>query len=248
MLTFLRKIRRSLIESGSARKYALYAIGEVLLVVIGILIALQMNNWNEHRKARSFELKMLAEISESLANDTAYFHMLTERLTWIDTSSERIIYLLIDGVNNESLFLHHLRNIDHPYTFQYQDGAFEALKASGIENVSDDALRKNLIDHYGFRLPRWEKLMKINRTDSDLKLAKDLEWELFSFKPDAWKGDVGISKRALKPGVIGSDAFNRYVRIKRQDARNGLKWLEQLTRHTESLLNRLNEELNNSEQ
>jgi len=52
MLTFLRRIRKNLIESGSARKYLLYAIGEIALVVIGILIALQINNWNEWRKDR----------------------------------------------------------------------------------------------------------------------------------------------------------------------------------------------------
>ena len=50
MLTFLRRIRKSLLEEGSARKYFLYAIGEIVLVVIGILIALQINNWNESRK------------------------------------------------------------------------------------------------------------------------------------------------------------------------------------------------------
>lgn len=49
MLTFLRKIRRSLIESGSSSKYLLYAIGETLLVMIGIQMALQINNWNEDR-------------------------------------------------------------------------------------------------------------------------------------------------------------------------------------------------------
>jgi hypothetical protein len=52
MLTFLRKIRWSLLESGSARKYIFYAIGEIALVVIGILIALQINNWNEWKKDR----------------------------------------------------------------------------------------------------------------------------------------------------------------------------------------------------
>ena len=59
MLTFLRKIRKSLIESGSARKYLIYAIGEIALVVIGILIALQVNNWNEARKTKSTEIKLL---------------------------------------------------------------------------------------------------------------------------------------------------------------------------------------------
>ncbi len=52
MLTFLRKVRRSLIDSGATRKYLLYAIGEIALVVIGILIALQVNNWNESRKTK----------------------------------------------------------------------------------------------------------------------------------------------------------------------------------------------------
>ena len=47
MLTFLRKIRKSFIQSGNVRKYLLYAIGEIALVVIGILIALSINNWNQ---------------------------------------------------------------------------------------------------------------------------------------------------------------------------------------------------------
>ena len=52
MLAFLRRIRKSLIDSGSTRKYLLYAIGEIALVVIGILIALQINNWNSSLKSK----------------------------------------------------------------------------------------------------------------------------------------------------------------------------------------------------
>jgi hypothetical protein len=47
MLKFFRTIRKKLIEEYNVRKYLLYAIGEILLVVIGILIALQVNNWND---------------------------------------------------------------------------------------------------------------------------------------------------------------------------------------------------------
>jgi hypothetical protein len=46
-IPLFRRIREKLIASGSITKYLLYAIGEILLVVIGILIALQVNNWNE---------------------------------------------------------------------------------------------------------------------------------------------------------------------------------------------------------
>ena len=75
MLTFLSKIRRSLIDSGGARKpvlsaverYLLYAIGEIALVVIGILIALQINNWNEHRKEQAIELKLLHSLKEEIS-------------------------------------------------------------------------------------------------------------------------------------------------------------------------------------
>ena len=49
MLRFLRKIRQTLLGNGNLRKYFWYVIGEILLVMIGILLALQVNNWNEER-------------------------------------------------------------------------------------------------------------------------------------------------------------------------------------------------------
>ena len=50
MIKFLRRIRQKLLSENKISKYVLYAIGEIFLVVIGILIALQINNWNETRK------------------------------------------------------------------------------------------------------------------------------------------------------------------------------------------------------
>ena len=66
MFTFLRKIRRSLVDNDSTRKYIFYALGEIALVVIGILIALQVNNWNENRKARKDELIYLKNLNIEL--------------------------------------------------------------------------------------------------------------------------------------------------------------------------------------
>ena len=50
MIKFFRHIRQNLIMENKTSKYLKYAIGEIILVVIGILIALQVNNWNENRK------------------------------------------------------------------------------------------------------------------------------------------------------------------------------------------------------
>jgi hypothetical protein len=69
MLTFLRKIRKSLVDSGSLQKYLLYAIGEVLLVVIGILIALSINNQSTLQKNEEKVQLLLQEIQNDLAAD-----------------------------------------------------------------------------------------------------------------------------------------------------------------------------------
>jgi len=66
MLKFFRAIRKKLIEKDNVRKYLLYAIGEILLVVIGILIALQVNTWNENRKIANEEQAILIRLVDDL--------------------------------------------------------------------------------------------------------------------------------------------------------------------------------------
>ncbi len=58
MIKFFRKIRQNMIKENKVSKYLLYAIGEIILVVIGILIALQVNTWNEYRKDRVSEKEL----------------------------------------------------------------------------------------------------------------------------------------------------------------------------------------------
>ena len=62
MIKFFRHIRQRLIRENRFSKYALYAIGEIVLVVIGILIALQINNANENRKTRNQKVKYLKHL------------------------------------------------------------------------------------------------------------------------------------------------------------------------------------------
>ncbi|WP_194977145.1 DUF6090 family protein [Aquiflexum lacus] len=62
MIKFFRKIRQRLLAEGNLKRYLIYAIGEILLVVIGILIALQINNWNEWRKDRIKEENILHDL------------------------------------------------------------------------------------------------------------------------------------------------------------------------------------------
>ena len=69
-----------MIKENKASKYLLYAIGEIILVVIGILIALQINNWNENRKTTSLAKKYILDIKNDLINDTLTFNLGLKRI------------------------------------------------------------------------------------------------------------------------------------------------------------------------
>ena len=73
-MKFFRRIRQKFIFKGKSIQYIKYATGEILLVVLGILIALQVNNWNEERKAEIKEIKYLKRLKADLLSDTIYYN------------------------------------------------------------------------------------------------------------------------------------------------------------------------------
>jgi hypothetical protein len=96
MIKFFRNIRQRLLKEGRTTKYLTYAIGEIILVVIGILIALQINNWNEDRKNLQKEHLLLVQLKEEYTSNlaqldrkiemrTRLIHASTKLLSYIDT-------------------------------------------------------------------------------------------------------------------------------------------------------------------
>lgn len=108
MLKFFRSIRKKLIQQDNVRKYLLYAIGEILLVVIGILIALQVNNWNEERIARNAEKELLTEVLEALRSDSL---AILDTIEITDTTFEvyKTLYKIQKGIFPEDS----LKNINY---------------------------------------------------------------------------------------------------------------------------------------
>jgi len=78
MIKFFRKIRQQLLTENKFSKYLIYAIGEIILVVIGILIALSINNWNEDRKTHLHDMEFLNNLKVELSVDIA---ALTAKIT-----------------------------------------------------------------------------------------------------------------------------------------------------------------------
>ncbi len=118
MLHFFRKIRWRLAQDNQFFKYSKYAIGEIVLVVIGILIALQINNWNEERKERKQERKILNELLTSLEQN--YNMMLSDsinRSKW-NRSSEIVIHALEEGVPYSDTMNIHFATLVTRHMFQ----------------------------------------------------------------------------------------------------------------------------------
>ncbi len=145
MLTFFRKLRKGLLNSGATRKYLLYAIGEIALVVIGILIALQINNWNQFRLDRIQETAILHQLKSEFDANLIEADRKIYMRDFIIKASERLIEL----IDNSSLIVEN-RHIDsliiytrlNP-TFNKRPGVTAELLNSGkLYLISNSEIRR----------------------------------------------------------------------------------------------------------
>lgn len=100
MINLLRHIRKSLLEQNNMGKYFKYALGEILLVVIGILIALQINNWNETRKLRIQEKEILSSLVEELKNNNRFLKASIAGNSYINRTSMKLLDSIKFGYTN----------------------------------------------------------------------------------------------------------------------------------------------------
>ena len=150
MIPFFRKIRKQMADDNKPLKYARYAIGEIVLVVIGILIALSINNWNEGRKSRHLEYVTLSELKKNIEADLMELSNVSELLNK-RLASIKIILLSISNNNlyHDSLNSHFGHAIIYD-KMAFHTGAYESLKSSGIQLINDEVLRFEISNYYDF--------------------------------------------------------------------------------------------------
>jgi hypothetical protein len=95
MIKFFRRIRQKLLTENKFSKYLIYAFGEILLVVIGILIALQINNWNDRKKQHKTDIELLSNLKGEIVLDTL---SISSQIEWYKEINEntRTTLIMID--------------------------------------------------------------------------------------------------------------------------------------------------------
>ena len=147
MIKFFRNIRKQLLSENKMGKYFKYAIGEILLVVIGILIALQINNWNEARKEKIQEKKVLVELKKTLENNCSEMIQDSLRRANWNTSSNIIIAHLEQNKSYDDSLNIHFHNARLPGTnLSLSTSGYEGLKNIGYNIISSDTLRNNIVE------------------------------------------------------------------------------------------------------
>tara|TARA_R110001583_G_scaffold73483_3_gene204428 strand:+ start:1039 stop:1803 length:765 start_codon:yes stop_codon:yes gene_type:complete len=182
MIKLFRNIRKKLVaENNSVNRntnYFKYAIGEIILVVIGILIALQINNWNELKKTSILETKILKELHNNLILDIFEIHSDVTYMDSINKACSTIrTYLETYDLPNDTLFntLSILRVTPH---FDPNKSGYQLLQSKGVEVISNDSLRNAISLLYERSYPYYkryeEERLRFHALHSEPQLLKYL--------------------------------------------------------------------------
>ena len=149
MIKFFRTIRKNLLEKNKAKNYFLYAIGEIILVVIGILIALQINSWDEQRIENDEELELLVGLKDEFQNNLDGLNLsitINNKVTKACVSLTQIIRSNSIG-NDPELIDDLLVRIGTFNSFDAQTGVSGEIVNSGkLTILKNDALRTQIVN------------------------------------------------------------------------------------------------------
>ena len=159
MIKFFRNLRLNLLSEGKTGKYLKYAVGEIALVVIGILIALQINNWNDGRKNAIKEYKLLTEMRINLQTDSIDMAGNIARNTRALYAAEAIQNQLENNIPwNDSM----ARHFNHLNTYISKiaivKSSYENLKSFGFDLIKNDSLRGKIHELYAQQYPFVERM------------------------------------------------------------------------------------------
>ncbi|MGX1927930.1 DUF6090 family protein [Flagellimonas sp. 2504JD4-2] len=150
MIKFFRHIRKSLLDQNKMGKYLKYAIGEIVLVVIGILIALQINNWNEEKKLKNEEVRFLRNFKTSLKSDIKENEWRSRQYLLAKEAIPVLLNHLEDDLPYQDSLKFYFGRITQTWTPRINNEVFETLKSNDLNLIANDSLRNKLVSYYSW--------------------------------------------------------------------------------------------------
>lgn len=222
MISFFRRNRQSFLTQNRFQRYFIYAVGEILLVVIGILIALQIDNWNEWRREREIEQEVLIQLREDFQSNLA---QLSQRIRLRNAIIESSLNILEatdhpETANRDSLIAHFSVLLIDP-TF---DPVKNDLSSTGNLRLITNARLKRLLSNWTSDIvavqeieKNWSRIVNENLQAelSELGMTRDLvhyfvndlkmDWYLEGASGGTKKIPIGASRQKLSVAEISGN-------------------------------------------
>ncbi len=161
MLKFFRNIRKQLLEQGKTANYLKYAIGEIILVVIGILIALSINDWNDSRKQKLVDTKYFKNLKNDLIGDTERLDLM---INYCD-EKVKVAKKIMDKIKQDTIgslyeFSNDMKTLLFVDEFRPDQSTYNEMKSSGnFSTIQNDTLKL--------------KILKLQKTYIDIEALQD---------------------------------------------------------------------------
>jgi len=243
MIKFFRHIRKDLMEKNKTGKYFKYAIGEIILVVIGILIALSINNWNEGQKSIKKGHEILVDVKENVVFNTMQFQKDIELNKNVINSLDILINnITVTKIYNDSLD-RHFRYATWWATSRWKSSGYEALIFNGGDIIKSKILRNAIIDLYEISYPEIVENTRLNEGNWSSFFPSFLE--LIYREPSDFSS---VNQHKAKPfnyqEIIESRLYKSYLSFSRSQRFIDIQMREYAIEKNTELIELIDEELN----
>jgi hypothetical protein len=219
MIKLFRNIRKNLLNEGKTTKYFKYAIGEIVLVVIGILIALQINIWNEDRKDKAIVKNVLKNIRYDLVADTlAYSKNLKRIPEAMDPAVELLNGTGLDTISANALFA---KMPYYNFVYRVKNQSYEKVISAGITDFFEfNALFDEINTYYTIDSNVYNQSIKWDDEDT----SKDgIRWLNMDYEIDVYQ-DTFYNEYEIKIEQSEEDRRAVFLKQLKQPAiRNSIK-------------------------
>ncbi|MBU3822025.1 hypothetical protein KO566_08140 [Flavobacteriaceae bacterium XHP0103] len=253
MIKFFRKIRQQLLKEGKTTNYLKYAIGEIILVVIGILIALQINNWNEKRKSNKEAHEVLLSLQEDFQTNISLIKQNSDRVKNMSYNTSKLIETIDReniNVNPDSLGYYIVVGGGSWWREQTRSNTYDALSGAGkLDLIRNKKLQELLANFYSTTKTGFEDEANIEIFATQIIERTSYESYIL-WSADRWWGDslkLTDKTSALRTeavnSVLGKKELLGSILMKHVLELNQQNYIANLLSLSHSVLNEIEQEL-----